>query len=289
MRQITPSEVLGFRKLLLEKAVTSDFADYELLDVCGTGGDGKDTFNISTLTAILSAACGQVVAKHGNYASSSICGSSNVLENLGIKFTNDFDVLRKCLDEAGICFLHAPLFHPALKTVGPIRKELGVRTFFNILGPLVNPLMPKYQCSGVSSFQIQRLYAQVLESCGNSFAVIYDMQGYDEVSLTGSFRFVSSHKEHYLEPSDFELSVLDPEELSAGSSISDASQIFLDVLQNKASVAKQNVVAANTALALMVCNPELSLLDAFQKAKENLLNGNALKVYQKLKSVLEAL
>ena len=182
MRSISLEELEGFRDALLELCIKVPIEDYNTIDLCGTGGDGKNTFNISTLASFVTAGAGVLVSKHGNYGVSSISGSSNVMESLGIKFSNDTDFLKRCLDEAGICVLHAPLFHPAMKNVGPIRKELGLKTFFNMLGPLVNPVQPEYQSVGVFSLKLQRLYNYNFQEADRKYAVMYDLGGYDEIS-----------------------------------------------------------------------------------------------------------
>ena len=186
MRSITLEELEGFRDALLEMCLSTDLAQYDPIDLCGTGGDGKDTFNISTLACFVTAGAGVKVAKHGNYGVSSGCGSSNVMEHLGIKFSNEQDFLKRSMDEAGICFLHAALFHPAMKNVAPIRKELGVKTFFNMLGPMVNPAFPKNQVVGVFSLELARMYAYLYQKTDKNFTILHALDGYDEISLTGN-------------------------------------------------------------------------------------------------------
>src|ERR1051325_10004176 len=188
MRSITIDELQGFRDAMLELCIPVKF-DAPVMDVCGTGGDGKNTFNISTLSSFVVAAAGQPVAKHGNYGVSSSCGSSNLLEYFGYKFTNDVDELKRCLDRANICFMHAPLFHPAMKNVAPIRKELGVKTFFNMLGPMVNPAFPKKQLVGVFNLELARQYGYLYQQSEKEFLILHSLGGYDEVSLTGPFKY----------------------------------------------------------------------------------------------------
>ena len=154
MRSVTVEELSGFKDAMLELCIQLPLEGYEAIDLCGTGGDSKDSFNISTLSSFVVAGAGQNVAKHGNYGVSSVCGSSNLMTYFGYEFTNDRDQLLRDLDNAGICFLHAPLFHPAMKNVAPIRKELGVKTFFNMLGPMVNPSQPKNQLVGVFNLEL---------------------------------------------------------------------------------------------------------------------------------------
>src|SRR6187455_2552919 len=195
MRSITIDELQGFRDALLELCVPVDFSEYDTIDIVGTGGDGKNTFNISTLSCFIVAGTGQKVAKHGNYGASSISGASNVMEQVGYKFKSDTGILKKELDTANICFLHAPLFHPALKVVGPIRKNLGVRTFFNMLGPMVNPAFPKYQLVGVYNLEMARIYNYLLQQTNNHFTIIHGLDGYDEISLTGETKVITNEGE----------------------------------------------------------------------------------------------
>src|SRR5450631_83076 len=177
MRSIVIEELQGFRDALLELCIRVDMDGFELMDIVGTGGDGKNTFNISTLACFIVAGTGQKVAKHGNYGASSISGASNVMEQVGYRLKNDPGKLKQEVEEANICFLHAPLFHPALKAVGPIRKNLGIRTFFNMLGPLVNPAFPKYQLIGVYNLEMARIYNYLLQQSGSSFTIIHGLDG----------------------------------------------------------------------------------------------------------------
>ena len=205
MRNISLQELEGFKEALLELCIKIDLSEYNAIDLCGTGGDNKDTFNISTLSAFVTAGAGVNVTKHGNYGVSSSCGSSNVLEYLGIKFSNNFDFLRKSIEKCGICILHAPLFHPAMKHVAPIRKELGLKTFFNILGPLVNPSFPKNQIVGVYSLELARLYSYLFQKTKKNYAIIHSLDGYDEISLTGATKIISRKEENVYEPNDIGL------------------------------------------------------------------------------------
>eukprot|EP01035_Chromulina_nebulosa_P000209 gene209-304_t len=184
MRSITIEELEGFRDALLDLCVKVDLGNHQLLDIVGTGGDGKNTFNVSTLACFIVAGAGQKVAKHGNYGATSVSGASNVMEQLGYKFKNNSEALKREVEEANICFLHAPLFHPALKAVGAIRKNLGVRTFFNMLGPMVNPASPAYQLVGVYNLEMARIYNYLLQQTGKAFTIIHSLDGYDEISLT---------------------------------------------------------------------------------------------------------
>jgi anthranilate phosphoribosyltransferase len=200
MRSITVDELAGFRDALLELCLHTDLSDFNTIDLCGTGGDGKNTFNISTLASFVVAGAGEKVAKHGNYGVSSNCGSSNVMEFYGYEFTNDRDTLLKQLENAGICFLHAPLFHPAMKAVAPIRRELGLKTFFNMLGPMVNPSFPKNQLTGVFNLETARLYNYIYQRTDKNYSIVYSLDGYDEISLTSAFKIISNHEEQLLFP-----------------------------------------------------------------------------------------
>ena len=282
MRRIKAEEMAGFRQALLERCVAIDFQEYNTIDVVGTGGDGKDTFNISTLSAFVLAGAGIKVTKHGNYGVSSVSGSSNMFEYFGYQFSNDQDKLRREVEEAGICFLHAPLFHPAMKSVAPVRKSLKVSTFFNILGPLVNPSFPKTQLVGVYDLEVMDLYSEVLKEGGQKFMIVHSLDGYDEISLTGDARFVSNRTEDNLCPADFGFSKLTQEELYGGKSVADAASIFKNVLEGKGTPAQENVVIANAALGVQCISPEKSLADCVAVASESLKGKRALAAFQKL-------
>lgn len=282
MRSITVAELAGFREAMLEQCVPVDVAEYDAIDLCGTGGDGKDTFNISTLSSFVVAAAGQNVAKHGNVGVSSVCGSSNLMAFFGYEFTNDMGEIKRSLDEAGICFLHAPLFHPAMKNVGPIRKELGVKTFFNMLGPMVNPSMPKKQMVGVFSLELARLYGYLYQNDDTQFSVVHSLDGYDEISLTGDFKMVSNTGEKVIAPKDIGLPYLSAESISGGTTVKEAAQIFENVLKGKASQPQRSVVLANSAAALMTADQTLSFTNALEKAAEALDSGKALAVFKAL-------
>src|ERR1700744_1115697 len=242
MRSITVDELEGFRDAMLDLCLPADLETNELIDLCGTGGDGKDTFNISTLASFIVAGAGYKVAKHGNYGVSSGCGSSNVIEFLGYKFTNDVDQLKTNIDKANICFLHAPLFHPAMKTVAPIRRELGVKTFFNMLGPLVNPAKPENQLVGVFNLELARVYAYLYQKSDVKYTILNALDGYDEVSLTCDFKTFSAEGERINSIEDLGFSKLNPNEILGGHTVSDSAEIFMNVLNNKATTAQQNVV-----------------------------------------------
>ncbi|MEP5829469.1 MAG: anthranilate phosphoribosyltransferase, partial [Maribacter dokdonensis] len=254
MRSITIEELEGFRDALLDLCLAVDLSAYNPIDLCGTGGDGKDTFNISTLASFVTAGAGVKVTKHGNYGVSSKCGSSNVMEFLGIKFSNNADFLEKCIDEAGICVLHAPLFHPAMKNVAPIRKDLAVKTFFNMLGPMVNPAFPKNQMVGVFNLELARMYGYLYQKTDKNFTVLHALDGYDEISLTGNTKTISNHTETMLKPSDFGVPEIKQTDIVGGDGIESSAQIFMNVLQGKGTEAQNNVVCANAGIAIATVN-----------------------------------
>lgn len=284
MRSITVEELEGFRDGMLELCLKTDLSEYELIDLCGTGGDGKDTFNISTLASFVVAGAGYKVSKHGNYGVSSGCGSSNVMEYLGYKFRSDIDHLKKSLDEAGICFLHAPLFHAAMKTVAPIRKELGVKTFFNMLGPLVNPARPKYQMVGVFSLELARLYAYLYQKSKTGYTIVHALEGYDEISLTCDFKTFSPAGEHIHSISDLGFEKIDPAKIGGGSTVQESAEIFKSVLEGEGSTEQNNVVLCNAAVAIRTIKPEKSFADCFYEAEESLNSGMALRSFNRLLS-----
>jgi anthranilate phosphoribosyltransferase len=280
MRSITVEELSGFRDALLELCVPFDTEGMSTIDVCGTGGDGKNTFNISTLSAFVLAGAGYKVTKHGNYGVSSVSGSSNVLEHFGYQFTNDKSLLMKQLEMNNICFLHAPLFHPALKSVGPIRKQLGIKTFFNMLGPLVNPARPKQQMVGVFSLELARLYQYIFQKTDTNYSIVYGLDGYDEVSLTDDVKVKTAFSETILSPQSFGKQPLTQNQIFGGDSVEEAAAIFLQVLENKGTVAQRDVVTANTALAIQCFKPNVSLLDCIAEAEESLVSGKALESFK---------
>lgn len=283
MHKISVEELNGFRKALLDLCVPLDFSSFETIDVCGTGGDGKHSFNISTLTGIILAGAGYKVTKHGNYGVSSICGSSHVLEYLGYKFTNNPSILKKQLETANFCMLHAPLFHPAMKQVAPIRQTLGVKTFFNMLGPLVNPSGPKHQMIGVFSQELARMYHYLLQNTSINYKVLYSLDGYDELSLTGSAKIYTKQNETVLTPKHFDLNPVNPNHLKGGNSVKASAKIFTDILKNQSSSEKKDVVLANAALAIQTLESKKSLETCFQIAKTALESG---KAFQSLTKIL---
>jgi anthranilate phosphoribosyltransferase len=284
MRSISIDELSGFREALLELCVRVDLSVYNTIDLCGTGGDGKDTFNISTLASFVAAGAGIKVAKHGNYGVSSISGSSNVMEKLGVKFSNDNDFLEKCMDQAGICILHAPLFHPAMKNVGPIRKELGVRTFFNMLGPMINPSFPKNQLVGVFNLELARMYAYLYQNTDVNFTILHSLGGYDEISLTCPAKTITNKMEGVLKPEDFGVRQLLESEIEGGKTIEESAQMFMNIISGKGTEAQNNVVCANAAMAITTVNGG-SPLESFELAKESLLSGKGLAALNKLQEL----
>ncbi|WP_370391732.1 anthranilate phosphoribosyltransferase [uncultured Winogradskyella sp.] len=281
MRSITIEELRGFRDALLELCIPVHLEDYNTIDLCGTGGDGKDTFNISTLSSFVTAGAGVQVTKHGNYGVSSTCGSSNVMEHLGIKFSNDVDFLKRSIEEAGICVLHAPLFHPAMKNVAPIRRELGVKTFFNMLGPMVNPAFPKNQMVGVFNLELLRLYGYLYQESDKNYAIVHALDGYDEISLTGKAKVISNKSETLFDASTLDMDHILPEDISGGHTVKEAAEIFLNIINGNGTEAQNNVVCANAGLAIATVK-NLSHKEGFELAKESLFSGRAKQSLDKL-------
>jgi len=284
MRSISIEELEGFRDALLELCMAVDLAGYDPIDLCGTGGDGKDTFNISTLASFITAGADIPVTKHGNYGVSSKCGSSNVLEFLGIRFSNEADFLKKSIDETGICILHAPLFHPAMKNVAPIRRELAVKTFFNMLGPMVNPAFPKYQMVGVFNLELARMYGYLYQNTDKHYTVLHALDGYDEISLTGPTKTITHEKEGILRARDFGIDTVKADQITGGDSIEESARIFIDILQGKGTDAQNNVVCANAGIAIATAK-SISPKEGFEKAQDSLFNAKALKAFRKLQDI----
>ncbi len=282
MRSISVQELEGFRDSMLELCLSIDMKAFDPIDLCGTGGDGKDTFNVSTCASFVVAGSGLKVAKHGNYGVSSAVGSSTVMEHFGYKFTNDKDTLLKQMDECGICFMHAPLFHPAMKNVGPIRKELGLKTFFNMLGPMINPAFPQKQMVGVFSLELARLYGYLYQQTKKDFMIVHSLDGYDEISLTGAFKMITNKKEQVIEPETIGFKRYHQEELSGGATLEDSAKIFTNVLENKATEAQKEVVLANAGMGIWCAKPQLTAEAAIAEARESLESGKAFKVFKKL-------
>jgi len=281
MRSISVDELDGFREALLDLCLHIDLSEFNTIDLCGTGGDGKDTFNISTLSSFVTAGAGVKVAKHGNYGVSSSCGSSNVLEFLGLKFTNDESELKKTIDQAGICVLHAPLFHPAMKNVAPIRRELGVKTFFNMLGPMVNPSFPQNQMVGVFSLELARLYGYLYQNTDKNYAILHDIAGYDEISLTGNAKVITNEEDRVFNPSDLNIKTISQEEIKGGLTVKDSAKIFMNILHGNGTDAQNNVVCANAGLAIATVK-NISHQDGFDLAKRSLKDKEALKSFNRL-------
>ncbi|MBY0478275.1 MAG: anthranilate phosphoribosyltransferase [Chitinophagaceae bacterium] len=282
MRSITIEELQGFRDALLELCVPVDLNGHSVLDIVGTGGDGKNTFNISTLSCFIVAGAGQKVAKHGNYGASTISGASNVMEQLGYKFKNNVDQLKREVEEANICFMHAPMFHPALKTVGPIRKNLGMRTFFNMLGPMVNPASPAYQLVGVYSLEMARVYNYLLQQSGGAFTIIHSLDGYDEISLTNDTKVITNKGEFIMTPEQLGKRTVQQTDIHGGNSIEEAAKIFTKILSGEGTWAQNAVVMANAAMGLYCTGAYKTYDDAFAAAVASLESGRANGCLKKL-------
>ncbi len=285
MRSIELEEVIGFRNALLELALPMDLSEFDALDIVGTGGDGKNTFNISTCSCFTVAGAGYKVAKHGNYGATSVSGASNVLEYFGAKFTTNVDTIKKALDEAGFAYLHAPLFNPAMKNVAPVRKNLGVRTFFNVLGPLISPARPQYQCLGVYNLKMMRMYNYIYQNLGVQFSVVHSLDGYDEVSLTDTFKVQSNMGEFVYTPESIGFKRLEQKELWGGESVDDAAKIFMNVLENKATEAQRNAVVVNSAFAIQTRTPMKPLEQCIAEAEHSLEGGHAKDAFVKFLEV----
>jgi anthranilate phosphoribosyltransferase len=281
MRSITLGELTGFRDALLERRLPVDLGEPDAIDIVGTGGDGKNTFNISTATCFVVAGAGHKVVKHGNYGASSVSGASNVLEHHGVKFSADTDRLRRSLEESGVCYLHAPFFSPALKSVAPVRKALAVRNFFNMLGPLVNPTLPKYQLLGVYNLKLMRLYNYIAENEGISCTIVHSLDGYDEISLTSPFKVMGPEGESVLTPAALGLPAARQEDLSGGDTVADAAKIFDAVLEGRAGEAQENCVVTNAAFAIRTLRPDISITDAIEQARESIRSGAAIASFRK--------
>ena len=285
MRSITIDELQGFRDGLLELCVPVQLNGHHTIDIVGTGGDGKNTFNISTLACFIVAGAGQKVAKHGNYGATSMSGASNVMENLGYKFKNDTGRLKKEVDEAGICFMHAPLFHPALKTVAGIRKALGLRTFFNMLGPMVNPAAPSYQLVGVYNLEMARIYSYLLQQSGRPFTIVHSLDGYDEVSLTSDAKVITASGENVWTPERLGKRMVTAQDITGGNSATEAAKLFVKILSGEGTWAQNAVVLANAALALHGSGAYNGHEEAYSAAVESLESNQAYNAFQKLISL----
>jgi anthranilate phosphoribosyltransferase len=281
MRSISVEELTGFREALLAMSLPVDLSDYPFIDIVGTGGDGKNTFNISTAACFVVAGAGYYVVKHGNYGASSVSGASNVMEQHGVKFTTDIDRLRVSMDACRIAYLHAPLFNPALKAVAPVRKSLAVRSFFNILGPLVNPARPQFQLLGVYNLPLARLYTYAYQESGIRFGVVHSLDGYDEISLTGEFKVTMPDTEKIYTPESIGLPRVNEAELFGGETPADAARIFSNVLHNTASESQRNCVIANAAFAIQVLCPDKSLAACITEASASLSSRRALDTFRR--------
>lgn len=277
MRPITVDELAGFREALIELAIKVDLSEFNTIDIVGTGGDGKDTFNISTLTSFIVAGTGQKVAKHGNYSVSSKSGSSDMLESFGYKFTNDESTLKAQLDKANICFLHAPKFHPAMKAVASTRKALKLKTFFNMLGPLVNPSFPQNQLLGTFNLEVARLYNYILQDENINYGIIHALDGYDEISLTSGFKFFTKNGEQLITPQDLQIQTVKQSDIFGGSSVIEASKIFKKIINGNGTEAQNNVVLTNASFALKILDKNKNFEDAFEEAKQSLFGLKAKK------------
>jgi anthranilate phosphoribosyltransferase len=284
MRPISVSELLGFREALLELATPIDFSEFDCIDMCGTGGDGKNTFNVSTLSSLVVAGAGYKVAKHGNYGSTSVCGSSNILEYLGYEFTTNSDKLKSDLDKANICFMHAPHFHSSVKNVATIRKELGIKTFFNILGPLVNPARVKKQMIGVYSLEVARIYSYVVKHFLDSYSIVHSLDGYDEISLTADYKIIDNKGENIISPKANGFKMVKPEQILGADTIEKNAKLFETVLKGEGTDAQSNVVLLNSATAIRTIEPKLTPFQALEQAQDSLFGG---KAYNSLKLIVK--
>ncbi len=282
MRPITKAELQGFRDALLGLCRKVDLRGIDSIDIVGTGGDGKNTFNISTLSSFVVAGAGYKVTKHGNYGVSSVSGSSNVMEHLGYRFSNEEDQLHQQLDKANITFLHAPLFHLAMKAVGPVRKALGMKTFFNMLGPLVNPGRPQRSFLGVFNMNLSRLYHYILQEEDKSFAVVYSLDGYDEISLTDAFSIKSNNMDRLFQPEDLGFQQNEPSSLFGGDTVAEAAHIFTTILDGKGTEAQRNAIYANAGMAISQFDNNKSIHDSIAEAKQSLDSGAAMACLKKL-------
>ncbi|MDE6755964.1 MAG: anthranilate phosphoribosyltransferase [Muribaculaceae bacterium] len=281
MRSITTDELTGFRDAILERRLPVDFDNVKAIDIVGTGGDGKNTFNISTATCFVVAGAGEKVIKHGNYGASSVSGASNVLEHHGVKFTADVDRLRRSLDESGVCYLHAPFFSPALKSVAGVRKSLGVRTFFNMLGPLVNPVRPRHQLLGVYNLKLMRLYSYIAQNEGTACTIVHSLDGYDEISLTSPFKVSDTEGQRIFTPEELGYTTHSQHEIYGGDTVAEAAGIFDRVLSGTSNAAQRDCVTANAAFALVTLDPSQSLAEARSRVEESIDSGRALAAFRK--------
>jgi anthranilate phosphoribosyltransferase len=282
MRSITVDELTGFRDALLNLCIRTDLSEFDPMDVCGTGGDGKDTFNISTLTTFVLAGAGVRIAKHGNYGVSSTCGSSNILEHFGYKFSTDTAKLKREIDKSVVCFLHAPLFNPAMKNVVPVRRALKIKTFFNMLGPMVNPSFPSKQLIGVYSLELARLYNYLYQQSAMKYIIIFSLDGYDEVSLTSDFKYILNCVEQIVSPEEMKYKRVRPSEVSGGKSVPESAGMFIKILKGEGTSAQNDVVTINSQMALKCYYPSKSFEECRDIAAQSLLSGKAFSSFNKL-------
>ncbi|MDR0419182.1 MAG: anthranilate phosphoribosyltransferase [Prevotellaceae bacterium] len=285
MRSITIEELMGFRDALMDLRIPVDLSGYNAIDIVGTGGDNKNTFNISTAACFVVAGAGYQVVKHGNYGSTSVSGSSNVIEAQGVKFTADVDTLKRSIDKCNIAFLHAPFFNPALKIVAPVRKALGVRTFFNMLGPLVNPSKPKKQLLGVYNLKLGRLYSYLYQQENVDYTIVNSLDGFDEISLTSEFKVYNNAGENVISPEGVGFKRAEESDLFGGNTIEEAAAIFNNVLSNNSTPAQQNAVLANAAYAIKTMDNTISIQDCIEVARESIVSGKALQTLKKFTSI----
>lgn len=282
MRGISVEELLGFRDGILATGVPVPLDCDRYIDVVGTGGDRKNTFNISTTACFVIAGAGYKVAKHGNYAATSVSGASNVIKNHGVNFTADLDKLNRSINECGIVYLHAQLFAKAMKFVGAIRKALPFPTFFNLLGPIINPSKPQCQLLGVANLDQMRLYQQVYQKIGIDYGIVNSIDGYDEISLTGPFKVTTAAYERVFKPADLGFDIAKPEEIQAGATEEEAKDIFDNVLANKALPAQKNIVLANAAFGIQVYEKgKKTIEECIEIARESIDSGKALSTFKK--------
>ena len=281
MRDITVDEIIGFREALMQSQNPLDFNAFNPIDIVGTGGDGKNTFNISTCSCFVVAGAGYKVAKHGNYGATSVSGASNVIELHGVKFTNDPAALTRSIDQCGIVYMHAPLFTPAMKGVAPVRKSLQFKTIFNLLGPLVNPCRPKNQLLGTADLSQLRLYTNVYQKLNINYGVVTSLDVYDEISLTGEFKVASNTLERIYTPEMFDFKRVAMSEIFGGQTAEEAKNIFDSVLENRATAAQKNVVVANAGFAIHTINQQKSVEECMAEARESIESGRALATLKK--------
>ncbi|MHB9054812.1 MAG: anthranilate phosphoribosyltransferase [Paludibacteraceae bacterium] len=281
MRSIELNEIIGFRDALLSMAIDADLSEFNPIDIVGTGGDGKNTFNISTCACFALAGSGYKVAKHGNYGATSVSGASNVLEFYGSKFTTDMNIVKKAIDQSGFAYLHAPLCNPAMKNVAGIRKNIGVKTFFNVLGPLISPLRPNYQCLGVYDLKMMRLYSYIYQNLGTNYSIVHTLDGYDEISLTTTCKVTNNKGEFVYEPEDLGFKRVEQIELWGGETVGEASKIFMNVLNNKSTEAQHNAVVINAAFAIQTLCPEKTIYECKAEAEDSLRSGKAKNAFEK--------